>query len=292
MMNTIELEQVTHRTVAVTDWELGSSAGAVALNTFIVVIDATMKPSTARLFRKKIEERFALPVKFFVLTHYHDDHALVLGEFKDICLLGSHLVAQKILDRKNTEWSKARFEHWKQEKPEDAEWLEEVEVLAPTVSFQNRLGIRDDALSVELYHSGGHTDCSVYAYAPQEKVIFAGDLLFAKVFPYAGDSSADPDRWIEIFEEWLALDFEHVVPGHGPVVGRDEIMRHLNFFNALKQATQEAIAAGKGPDEIQAPEFYEVAEEWCWIKTGTLQRFHTFYQDALRQARPSSNVAE
>jgi glyoxylase-like metal-dependent hydrolase (beta-lactamase superfamily II) len=214
-----------------------------------------------------------------MLTHYHGDHSLVLGEFKDSCLIGSYLVTQKILDRKKMEWSQAGLEKWKQEKPEEAWRLDEVEVLAPTVSFQNTLIIRDDDLMVELHHAGGHTDCSSYAYAPHEKVIFAGDLMFAKCFPYAGDPTCDPDRWIEIFQEFLALDFEKLVPGHGPIVGRDEVEKHLRFFEALKQATKEAITAGKDHEAIEVPKFYELDEEKAWIKTNTLKHLYTFYKN-------------
>jgi len=277
-----ELEPVSKRTVAVTDPALRSCAGAVALNNFIVAIDPTMRPTTARLFRKKLEEYFDLLVKVLFLTHSHLDHAFGVAPFKDTCLVGSHILTQNILKRKQTEWTPEFFAQWKQNTPADAEWIDEVEILVPTLSFQQNLEIRDDELVIELHHVGAHTNCSAYAYVPQEKVLFAGDLMFAKGFPYAGDPTCDPDRWIKIFKEFLTLDFEQLVPGHGPVVGKEEVRKHLQFFEALKEATRKAILAGKTQEEIEVPKFYEVTEESAWVKTNTLKHWYQFYKHQNR----------
>lgn len=274
-----ELETVHERTVAVVDENLeGGNAGAVALRNFVVAVDPTMKPATARLFRKKLEQHFNLPVKFLFITHCHGDHVWGAAPFKDTCIVGSRVLTQNILKRKQTDWTPEAFEEWKQKEPNKADWIDEIEIFLPTLGFQQGLEIRDNDLLVELYHVGGHTSCSAYAYVPHEKVLFAGDLMFAKTFPYAGDQTCDPDRWIQIFKEFLALDFEKLVPGHGPVVGKDEVEKHLKFFQALQQATKEIIAAGKDHDAITIPEFYEPEEEDAWLKTATLEYWYTFYK--------------
>ena len=276
-----ELQQVGERTVAIIDQEnLRSNAGAVALENFIVAIDPTMKPPAARAFRQKLEQRFDLPVRFFLLTHYHADHVFGVAPFKDTCVIGSTELVANILKRKDTEWSPEAIERWKQNNPaEDITWLDEVEIVVPTLSFQDRLEIRDGDQVVEIIYSGGHTNCSTYAYVPHERVLFAGDLMFAESFPYAGDPTCDPDRWMDAFREMLSLDFEKLVPGHGPLVGRDEVEKHLAFFEALRDVTKEAIRADKGPEAIQIPEFYGSNDDVPWIKV-TMEHWYTFYKDA------------
>jgi glyoxylase-like metal-dependent hydrolase (beta-lactamase superfamily II) len=274
-----ELEKVSGRTVAAIDEELSSNAGAVALNNFIVAIDPTMKPPAARTFRQKMERQFGLPVKFLLVTHYHADHVFGVAPFKDTCIIGSSELTANILKRKETDWSPEAVERWKQDNPaEAAEWFDEVEILVPTLGFRGRLEIRDDDLVVDLYHAGGHTSCSAYAYVPHEKVVFAGDLMFAKGFPYAGDPTCDPERWMDAFREMLSLDFERLVPGHGPVVGKDEVEKHLGFFEALRDATKKAIRANKGPEGIGVPEFYDLDEKDAWVKKVTLEHWYKFYE--------------
>jgi cyclase len=276
-----ELEQVSERTVAAIAPELRSNAGAVALDSFIVAIDPTMKPPAARAFRQKLERQFGLPVKFLLLTHCHADHVFGAAPFKETCIIGSVELAANILRRKEAEWTPEAIERWKQDNPaEAADWFDEVEILIPTLGFRDRLEIRDGGQVVDLVHAGGHTSCSTYAYVPHEKVLFAGDLMFAESFPYAGDPTCDPDRWMDVFRDFLSLDFEKLVPGHGPVVGKDEVEKHLAFFEALRDTTKEAIKADQGPDTIQAPEFYELGEEHLWSKAATLEHWYAFYKDA------------
>jgi glyoxylase-like metal-dependent hydrolase (beta-lactamase superfamily II) len=275
-----ELQQVGERTVAIIDQEnLRSNAGAVALKNFVVAIDPTMKPPAARAFRQKLESQFGLPVKFLLVTHYHADHVFGVAPFKDTCVVGSTELVANILKRKDTEWSPKAIERWKQNNPDDdTGWLDEVEIIIPTLSFEDRLEIHDGDQVVEFYHAGGHTSCSTYAYAPHEKVLFAGDLMFAEGFPYAGDSTCDPDRWMDAFREMLSLDFEKLVPGHGPVVEKDKVEKHLAFFEALRDATKEAIRADKGSEAIQIPEFYGSDDgEVPWIKV-TLEHWYMFYK--------------
>lgn len=275
----LELEQIGERTMAVIDrGDLHSNAGAVSLDSFIVAVDPTMKPPAARAFRQELEWRFDLPVEFLHVTHCHPDHVFGTAPFKDTCIIGSVELAANILSM--AEWTPEIMERWRQDNPaEAAEWFDEVEILLPTLGFDGRLEIRDADLTVELVHTGGHTSCSSYAYVPQEKVLFAGDLMFAKGFPYAGDPTCDPDRWMDALRGFLSLDFEKLVPGHGPVVGKDEVEKHLAFFQALRDATQEAIEVGEGTDAIQIPEFYGLGEELAWAKTATLEHWYGFYKN-------------
>ncbi|MBN1799414.1 MAG: MBL fold metallo-hydrolase [Spirochaetales bacterium] len=278
MTSNINIQKVTQKTACLTHWEFRSNAGAVMLNNYVVVIDATMKPLAARVFRKKVEAQFGVPVKYFILTHCHSDHAMTLGEFKDTCIVGSEQAARKIQQLKKTEWSKEGLERWKQEKPEDALWLEDVEIVIPYVGFNKRIVLHDEGRSLEVMYGGGHTDCSVYAYSPEEKVLFAGDLLLGKAFPFAGDETVDPEKWMGVFEDWLSLDFKKIVPGHGSVVERDEVEKYLLFFKALKKNVQDVISAGKTVEEVVVPEFYEVPEDFMWLKTGTLRGFYEYYK--------------
>ncbi|MFN2270993.1 MAG: MBL fold metallo-hydrolase, partial [Anaerolineae bacterium] len=151
-----ELQQVGERTVAIIDQEnLRSNAGAVALENFVVAIDPTMKPPAARAFRQKLESQFGLPVKFLLVTHYHADHVFGVAPFKDTCVVGSTELVANILKRKDTEWSPKAIERWKQNNPDDdTGWLDEVEIIIPTLSFEDRLEIHDGDQVVEFYHAG------------------------------------------------------------------------------------------------------------------------------------------
>ena len=114
----VELEQVSGSVLATKPAPiLHSIAGGIALNNFIVVFDPTMFPTTAKLLRQKLEQKFNLPSKFICVSHYHSDHAFGLAAFKDITVISSTNYVENVEKRKETEWRPEDFEEWKKENP-------------------------------------------------------------------------------------------------------------------------------------------------------------------------------
>jgi glyoxylase-like metal-dependent hydrolase (beta-lactamase superfamily II) len=103
----------------------------------------------------------------------------------------------------------------------------------------------------------GHTDCSAIIHIPDEKIIFAGDLLFAKTFPWAGDPTADPNQWIESFQKILKMDIDTIIPGHGPISGKEEIRIQLEWFKKTLDEMKQLISEGVTREEIITYEGYK-----------------------------------
>ena len=276
MMNDFKLQILTEKTVAVTQG-VDSNAGAIAFDDFIVAVDTTMKPQSARYFRQLVEAHFHLPVKFLLITHHHTDHSFGAVAFADACIVGSKPLAETLTRRKATEWTPEGLAEWKRNNPADAEWLDQVEVLLPTIRFDDMITICDSTRSVELRHVGGHTSCSTYAYLPDENIVFTGDLLFSGAFPFGGDATCDPERWMNVLRELLALDAERFVPGHGVMCGKEMVEKELCFLQELKAATMEAIQRGDDWRQIHAPATFDAPPDMLWLKEQSLQRFHAFY---------------
>jgi glyoxylase-like metal-dependent hydrolase (beta-lactamase superfamily II) len=246
------LEEITGRTVigrTVINGERDSNAGAVALDTFIVAVDPSSTADSAPIFRRGIEGHFKLPTKYLHVTHYHGDHTKGVGAFRDTVVVGARQLHSQMM---------------RDGRPHP-----------PELMFTDKLIIDDGGHRVELHYAGGHTVCSSIAYFPEEKVIFLGDLLFADEFPWAGDPSCDPDQWIAFFEETLRLDFDHVVPGHGPLCGEEEVRRQLRFLKELRVNTLEAIDMDAGAAAIKMPTIYEEVPESRDARTA--RHFYEFY---------------
>jgi glyoxylase-like metal-dependent hydrolase (beta-lactamase superfamily II) len=272
----LKLEKVTERTTAAIS-KLDFNAGGIALDNFVIAVDSTMFPLTGRLLRKRMEKKFGLPVKFLFLTHYHGDHFWGVSSFRDMTIVAATPLLQNAIAER--EIQPAAFERMKENEPEKAHLIDEIDTaFLPNVCFQNKLEIRDGDLTVELYHCGGHTSCSAYAYFPHEKVLFAGDLIFAKEWPWAGDPTSDPELWINALQAMANLDFERLVPGHGPIVGKDEVEMHLALFRQLKKETKAILARGKGVDSMGVPPFYKDSTPGEWVRKDTLKCFYKFYQ--------------
>ncbi|UCC19505.1 MAG: MBL fold metallo-hydrolase [Promethearchaeota archaeon] len=273
----IELKEVSTHTIVVNynDY-FDLNAGAVILNHFIIVIDTLFYPKQAEEFRKKLERNYKLPVRYLFITHYHADHLFGIASFKDVEIFGSNILIENMKKRKEGNWTKEAFDEWKKEEPELKNMIDEIEIIIPKRGFDDKYVITDDDSQVEFYHSGGHTGCSSYAYFPQEKVLFTGDELAVGFWPFISDPTGDPEKWIQTFEYILTLNIDAIVPGHGAVVGKEYLREELSFRTKLKNVVLNAIKEGKGPKEIEVPEFkYEPAEEWQIPRA--LEFLHNYY---------------
>jgi glyoxylase-like metal-dependent hydrolase (beta-lactamase superfamily II) len=109
---------------------------------------------------------------------------------------------------------------------------------------------------VEIINMGGHSDCSSVVYIPEEKALFAGDLVFAGRFPWAGDPTSHPETWIKAFQRILDMDVETIIPGHGPICDKVEIRTQMNWFKNARDILSELISRGEPVKEAVKPEHY------------------------------------
>lgn len=274
----IKIEEVTPHTLVATYEDYHSvTAGAIALDDFIIIIDTLIYPRQAKMFREHAETRFGLPVKYLFITHFHSDHHFGAVVFKDVEIFGSNAMIERMKRRMKEGWKKEDFEKWKLEDPEFAEYIDEIEIILPSVGFEKKRIISNNDLQVEFYHSGGHSAGESYAYFPSERILFTGDDLASKQWPYIFEPCGSQEKWMEAFEHMLSLDVDIVVPGHGETVGLDHIKEQLDYLRELKHAVRRAVSEGKGPEDIEIPEFYEPSIDWLLPRAREF--LHAYYSE-------------
>jgi cyclase len=102
-----------------------------------------------------------------------------------------------------------------------------IEVRPPDVTFTDSMTMHLGGRVVELIHVGpAHTRSDVVAWLPEERVLFAGDVVFAGGQPFLveGSIAGYPKGLAAI----RALEPEILVPGHGPVCRGAEITAVLD----------------------------------------------------------------
>lgn len=115
---------------------------------------------------------------------------------------------------------------------------------APDLTIHADLTLRDGDRRIELHHPGhcAHTAGDLVARLPEQRVLFAGDLLFHRVTPLVFMGSLDGALramdWIAAFEP------EHVVPGHGPVIEEPALAAVLDAHRAYYRLVLATAQAG------------------------------------------------
>jgi glyoxylase-like metal-dependent hydrolase (beta-lactamase superfamily II) len=106
---------------------------------------------------------------------------------------------------------------------------------------------------------------------PEERILFAGDLVENRFFPILPDEDAHGSKWIALLEQLERLDAETVVPGHGEVGGASLIGEVREYLEHVRERVNEVAADGTSSDDIKAqlePEIrsrYQTWENEIWI---------------------------
>jgi len=273
MSITYELEEISPLTVANTTGEGRGNAGGIALRNFCIAIDSTMYVKTAEIMRKNLEQKFGVPVKFLVITHYHGDHIFGIKAFKDICVLSSEMTSRIMVN----EETKSRYAGFIKGLEAEGPLGEGVEYIVPNLLFKNTLTIQDDDLYIKIFHTGGHTAGSSFISFPHEKIVFAGDLIFENVFPYAGDPSCNPEQLITALEQMREINANIYIPGHGPIMnGASSLDRHISFYKDLRSIIKDAINNNINASKIEIPDTFGEPDEGR--KSMTLNTWLNFYK--------------
>lgn len=274
MKVTYNLESITPHTVANTTGEGRGNTGGIALRNFCIAIDSTMYVKTGEILRNNLEKHFGVPVKYLVITHYHGDHTFGIKPFKDVCVLSSETTSKIMLSNE----TKSRNQVFIKELAKEGPIGEGIEYIVPTLLFTDKLIIQDEDLFVEIFHTGGHTAGSSFISFPHEKVVFAGDLIFENVFPYAGDPTCNPEHIIEALEKMKNLKADIYVPGHGPTMkGADSLERHINFYKELRNIIKDAIKDNLEPAKVSVPDTF--GEPDAGRKNMTVNTWLNFYKN-------------
>jgi cyclase len=118
-----------------------------------------------------------------------------------------------------------------------------IELTPPTTLIDDRLAIEVDGVPVEMIYVGpAHTEGDVIAFLPRDGVVFTGDILFRLCAPISWEGTTG--RWIQALERIAALDAGTIVPGHGPVCGREGALEMRDYLVYVRDRSRDFFARG------------------------------------------------
>jgi glyoxylase-like metal-dependent hydrolase (beta-lactamase superfamily II) len=190
------------------------NVGAVVGPESVLCVDARATPTAAREWLAALRERTDKPVAYLVLTHYHAVRALGASAYE----------ARHVVGHANTRlWIEERgAQDWESEYRRFPRLFRDAESIPgltyPDVVFADALTVFLGEREVQIrYLGGGHTIGDAVVWLPQERVLFAGDLVEARAAPYMGDASVAAWQGGTL-DAVGALGAEALVPGRGPAL--------------------------------------------------------------------------
>jgi len=107
-----------------------------------------------------------------------------------------------------------------------------------------------DGLELQLIHPiHAHTKGDIVIHLPQEKVLITGDVFFHIRTP--GFQDASPLGNLHALTELYQLDFDQVVPGHGPVTNKSGMENMINYVKLLHAEVKKYFDEGLSDFEMK-----------------------------------------
>jgi glyoxylase-like metal-dependent hydrolase (beta-lactamase superfamily II) len=180
----------------------------------------------------KVKSLTDKPIKYVILTHNHGDHSEGAPQLE---AMGATVIISND-DRENMT------------RAANPTWL-------PSVTYigQSRLFLGGKELQLSQFR--GHTRGDTVVYFPALRVIVLGDLLTTNdlqppIVNY-GDGGSWTD-WTTSMNEVLKMDFDVAIPGHGPMVTKNQVAAIRDKFVAIQQRVRSLNREKKTQEEIAA----------------------------------------
>jgi len=192
---------------------------AVEFADFITVLEAPLSEVRSIAVIEEVKKIIPnKPIKYLVNTHHHFDHSSGLRTY---VAEGAVIVTHDV--------NKAFYEKtFKSPHTLNPDKLELAKKKAVIESFKDKKTITDGARTIELYHIAGnlHNDGIIMIYFPKEKVLTLCDM-FARIPADAPVPEIVSPFTVNLLEniDRLKLDFDVILPLHGPVSNKAELMR-------------------------------------------------------------------
>jgi len=233
-LRTLTVEQLTDDVYVI--YGLGGNVGVLDTDKGTVIVDTmTMRYQGGRI-RQEAERLTGKPVVMVINTHYHLDHTHGNPAFA----AGTRVVATE------------RTLHHLQ--ATDAGYFSgAAAALLPNETFADKREVVLGNKTVLLFHTGrGHTDGDLVALFLEDGVLHAGDLFFNRLYPNIDlEAGGSVKEWVATLDRVRELPFSQVIPGHGPISGRDGLLQFQGFMRQLAEIGQKAAAEAWNRDEAE-----------------------------------------
>lgn len=204
-----------------------------------VIATDPINAEAAAWLEEEIRNRFGQEIRYLIYSHDHADHIAGGEVFADTATVIAHENAKSTIIG------------------------EERPTAVPEITFSDRMTVELGGKTVELIWPGqSHSNNLIVMLFPEERAAFTVDFISVKRLPYQTLSDSYFPEWIEAIEEVEAMDFDILVPGHGPLGTKEDAADHRRYLEDLHAAVLEAARAGKSLEEMQAEITLDEYTDW------------------------------
>lgn len=232
----LQIREIAAGLYVIPGFDGGQTGGNVAVRVTgdgVIIVDNKF-PYSFDFITEQIASVTDEPIKYVLNTHHHGDHAGSNADFMRNAEVIAHKNARANIVRNNQDG-------------------------APRVIFADETAVFLGDAEVHAYHFGrGHTNGDAVIYFPDRRAIHTGDLFIsgeridgstlAPFWDYGNGGSAVD--WPGTLTRVLELDFDTVIPGHGPPLTKADVRTFRDNVETVIDRVRTEISNGATRNNI------------------------------------------
>ncbi len=221
------------------NYGMNANTGFIVTTGGVVVVDSGAGYLAAQAMHRAIRKVTRQPVKYVVNTGGQDHRWLGNGYFRE---QGAEIIAARPARADMEQRSGAQLEALRVDLKER---LNETRPVYPDRLFEQSEILRLGGTEIHLlFFFGAHTPGDSVVWLPNQRVLFAGDLVYVDrllgVLPVSNSR-----KWLASFEAMEKLKPAKIVPGHGKLCDLELARRDTrDYLRLLRGHMQKALDGG------------------------------------------------
>ena len=199
----------------------------------VIIVDDRFPPQSGEIVGK-VRSVTSQPIRYVLSTHHHGDHSGGHPEFIKFAEIIAHRNARENM-------------------------VKGKQMAPPRLVFTDQTAVFLGGVEVQAIHLGrGHTNGDAVVYFPDSRTVHTGDLVVwgkrtdgTSLTPFVDRANGGSlVQWITTLDKLLLLDFDVAIPGHGPVLRRDDVRVFHQRLVTLRQRMTDVVRSGAKKDEL------------------------------------------
>jgi cyclase len=235
-------------------WWINNTGFVVAPGEGVYAIDTCATERRTKAFLESVRRITPAPLRVVVNTHHHGDHTH--GNYLTYpATIVAHDRCRELMLQTGLNHYEGVFE--------SPDWGE-LELAPPTLTFHDRLHLHAGDIATELHYIGtpAHTTNDIVGWLPEQRVLFAGDLVFNGGTPFVVMGSVSGA--LASLGRLRQFGADVIVPGHGAVCDPavlDQLERYYRFVqDTAAEAERSGIGALEAARAVELGEFAELSD--------------------------------
>ena len=193
-----------------------------------IIVTDPINADAAKWLKGELDSRFGVPVKYLIYSHDHRDHIAGGEVFAPQATGISHVNARAAIVG------------------------EKRPTAVPDITFTDSMTLTLGGKTVELIYPGrSHSNNLIVMHFPEERAVFTVDFISVNRVLYMDLPDSYFPEWIDAVKNVEAMDFDILVPGHGPLGTKADATEHRQYMQALYDGVLDAARKGESLDAMK-----------------------------------------